>query len=92
MNSRVGRWSAALFLGVLLSLLCILPCFAVGGVSQVNLHIGQTPDTVYLTYSAPDAAQGAVSVTGPEVLNSRTMESAGAGAVASAIPPKMKAR
>lgn len=66
MNSRVGRWSAALFLGVLLSLLCILPCFAAGGVSQINLHIGQTPDTVYLTYSAPDAAQGAVSVTGPE--------------------------
>ena len=66
MNARVGRWSAALFLGVLLSLLCILPCFAAGGVSQVNLHIGQTPDSVYLTYSAPDAAQGAVSVTGPE--------------------------
>ena len=66
MNARVGRWSAALFLGVLLSLLCILLCFAAGGVSQVNLHIGQTPDTVYLTYSAPDAAQGAVSVTGPE--------------------------
>ena len=66
MNFRVGRWSAALFLGVLLSLLCILPCFVAGGVSQVNLHIGQTPDTVDLTYSAPDAAQGAVSVTGPE--------------------------
>ena len=49
-----------------MSLLCILPCFAAGGVSQVNLHIGQTPDSVYLTYSAPDAAQGAVSVTGPE--------------------------
>ena len=32
---------------------------------QVNLHIGQTPDTVYLTYSAPGAAQGAVAVTGP---------------------------
>lgn len=57
MNSRVGRWSAALFLGMLLSLLCALPCFAAGGVSQVNLHVGQTPDTVYLTYSAPDAAQ-----------------------------------
>ena len=66
MNSRIVRRSAALLLGVLLSLLCILPCFAAGSVSQVNLHIGQTPDTVYLTYSAPDAAQGAVSVTGPE--------------------------
>ena len=72
MNSRVGRWSAALFLGVLLSLLCILPCFAAGGVSQINLHIGQTPDTVYLTYSAPDAAQGAVSVTGPEGMRAYT--------------------
>ena len=72
MNFRVGRWSAALFLGVLLSLLCILPCFAAGGVSQVNLHIVQTPDTVYLTYSAPDAAQGAVSVTGPEGMSAYT--------------------
>ena len=72
MNFRVGRWSAALFLGVLMSLLCILPCFAAGGVSQVNLHIGQTPDTVYLTYSAPDAVQGAVSVTGPEGMSAYT--------------------
>ena len=55
-----------------MSLLCILPCFAAGGVSQVNLHIGQTPDTVYLTYSAPDAVQGAVSVTGPEGMSAYT--------------------
>ena len=66
MSSRIGRWSVSLFLGVLLGLLCAFPCFAAGDVRQVNLHIGQTPDTVYLTYSAPDAAQGAVSVTGPE--------------------------
>ncbi len=72
MNSRAGRWSAALLLGVLMSLLCALPCFAAGGVSQINLHIGQTPDTVYLTYSAPDAAQGAVSVTGPEGMSAYT--------------------
>ena len=72
MNARIGRWSAALFLGVLLSLLCILPCFVAGGVSQVNLHIGQTPDTVDLTYSAPDAVQGAVSVTGPEGMSAYT--------------------
>ena len=65
MNSRTGRWSAALLLGMLLCLLCTLPCFAAGVVSQVDLHIGQTPDKVYLTYSAPDAAQGAVTVTGP---------------------------
>ena len=66
MSSRIGRWSVSLFLGVLLGLLCAFPCFAAGDVRQVNLHIGQTPDTVYLTYSAPDAAQGAFSVTGPE--------------------------
>ena len=48
-----------------MSLFCILPGFAAGSVGQVNLQIGQTPDTVYLTYSAPDAAQGAVSLTGP---------------------------
>lgn len=65
MDPRVIRRSAALLLAMLLSLLCALPCFAAGGVGQVNLHIGQTPDTVYLTYSAPDAAQGAVAVTGP---------------------------
>ena len=47
-----------------LSLLSILQCCAAGTVSQVNLHIGQTPDVVYLTYSAPDAAQGTFSVTG----------------------------
>lgn len=39
------------------------------------------------------AAMGrSVSVTGPAVLNSRTMEIAGAGAVARAIPPKIKPR
>lgn len=65
MNSRVGRWSVALFLGILLSLVCVPPCFAADGVGQVNLHIAQMSNTVYLTYSAPDAAQGAVSVTGP---------------------------
>ena len=65
MDPRVIRRSAALLLAMLLSLLCALPCFAAGGVGQVNLPIGQTPDTVYLTYSAPDAAQGAVAVTGP---------------------------
>lgn len=63
---RLRRWSAALLLGMLLSLLTILQCFAAGSVSQVNLHIGQTPDAVYLTYSAPDTAQGAFSVTGPK--------------------------
>ena len=63
---RLRRWSAALLLGMFLSLLSILQCFAAGNVSQVNLHIGQTPDAVYLTYSAPDAAQGAFSVTGPK--------------------------
>ena len=66
MNFRIGRWGALLLLGMLLSLFCTIPGFATGGVDQVNLHIGQTPDTVYLTYSASDAAQGAVSVTGPE--------------------------
>ena len=60
---RLRRWSAALLLGMFLSLLSILQCFAAGSVSQVNLHIGQTPDAVYLTYSAPDTAQGAFSVT-----------------------------
>lgn len=65
MNARLGRWSAVLLLGALLSLFCTLPGFAAGSVGQVNLQIGQTPDTVYLTYSAPDAAQGAVSLTGP---------------------------
>ena len=64
---RIRRWSAALLLGMLLSLLSILQCFAAGSVSQVNLHIGQTPDAVYFTYSAPDAAQGTFSVTGPKV-------------------------
>ena len=63
---RLRRWSAALLLGMLLSLLSILQCFAAGTVSQVNLHIWQTPDAVYLTYSAPDAAQGTFSVTGPK--------------------------
>ena len=33
-----------------------------------------------------------VEVTGPFVLNSRTMDKAGAGAVASAMPPNRKAR
>lgn len=63
---RLRRWSAALLLGMFLSLLSVLQCFAADTVSQVNLHIGQTPDAVYLTYSAPDAAQGAFSVTGPK--------------------------
>ena len=63
---RLRRWSAALLLGMFLSLLSILQCFAAGTVSQVNLHIGQTPDTVYLTYSAPYTEQGAFSVTGPK--------------------------
>lgn len=63
---RLKRWSAALLLGMFLSLLSILQCFAAGTVSQVNLHIGQTPDAVYLTYSAPDAVQEAFSVTGPK--------------------------
>ena len=35
---RLRRWSAALLLGMLLSLLSILQCFAAGTVSQVNLH------------------------------------------------------
>ena len=63
---RIRRWSATLLLVMLLSLLSIMQCFAAGTVSQVNLHIGQTPDAVYLTYSAPDTAQGAFSVTGPK--------------------------
>ena len=51
---RLRRWSAALLLGMLLSLLSILQCFAAGTVSQVNLHIWQTPDAIYLTYSGAE--------------------------------------
>lgn len=72
MNFRSGKWSAALLVGILLNLLCVLNCLAADTVSQVNLHIGQTPDAVYLTYSASDAAQTAVSVTGMDGTNAYT--------------------
>ncbi|MPM95419.1 hypothetical protein SDC9_142573 [bioreactor metagenome] len=43
--------------------------------------------------TSSNAAIGiSVFVTGPSVLNSLTIDKAGAGAVANAIPPKMKAR
>lgn len=64
MKIHIRRVGTTVFLGLLLSVL--LPCAAAAGVGQVNLHIGQSPDCVYLTYSAPDASQGAVSVAGPE--------------------------
>lgn len=66
MFSHTKKWGAALLLGLLLSLSCLLPCSAAGTVEQANVHIGQTSDTVYLTYSAPDSGQSAVSVTGPQ--------------------------
>lgn len=65
MKSHIRTWGIAALLGAALSLFCILPCLAAGSVGQVTLHIGQTPDTAYLTYSAPDAVHGAVTVTGP---------------------------
>ena len=65
MKSHIRTWGIAALLGTALSLFCILPCLAAGSVGQVTLHIGQTPDTAYLTYSAPDAVHGAVTVTGP---------------------------
>ena len=49
-------------------------------------------NTMQPTISSSAAMGIKVEVTGPLVLNSRTMDSAGAGAVAKAIPPKRKAR
>ena len=48
--------------------------------------------TMQPTMSSNAAMGIRVWVTGPLVLNSRTMDSAGAGAVAKAIPPSRKAR
>ena len=48
--------------------------------------------TAMPTMSSRTAIGRSVSVTGPRVWNSCTIESAGAGAVASAMPPKANAR
>ena len=49
-------------------------------------------NTTQPTMSSRAAIGISVEVTGPFVLNSRTMDKAGAGAVASAMPPNRKAR
>lgn len=49
-------------------------------------------NTTTATISSSAAMGIRVRVTGPSVWYSRTMESAGAGAVASAMPPKITAR
>ena len=49
-------------------------------------------NTIHPTISSNAAIGIKLFVTGPFVLNSRTIESAGAGAVANAIPPNMNAR
>ena len=49
-------------------------------------------NTITATISSSAAIGIKVFVTGPSVLNSLTIDSAGAGAVASAIPPKITPR
>lgn len=59
---RIG----AVLLTVLLFTVSLIPtCFAAGSVGEVNLHIGQSADTVYLTYTSSDKAVAPVTVTGP---------------------------
>jgi len=48
-------------------------------------------NTIIATISSRAAIGIKVLVTGPSVLNSFTIDKAGAGAVASAIPPKISA-
>lgn len=60
-GKRGGFAAAVLALAVLLSMSRGL---AASGVGQVNVHLGQEPGTVYLTYSAPTDSAGGVTVTG----------------------------
>ena len=50
---RVG----AILLTVLLFTVSLVPtCFAAGSIGEVNLHVGQSADTVYLTYTSSKKA------------------------------------
>lgn len=57
------RAGIVLLIALLLSILST--CFAAGGVGEVNLHMGQSADTVYLTYTSSDKNTAPVAVTGP---------------------------
>lgn len=60
---RVG----AILLAVLLFTVSLIPtCFAAGSAGEVNLHVGQSADTVYLTYTSSKRAVAPVIVTGPK--------------------------
>lgn len=49
-----------------LLLVLITNCFAAGNAEQVNLHVGQSADTVYLTYTSSEDSEAPAVVTGPE--------------------------
>lgn len=64
-QKRFYRASAILLTALLLITSVVPTCFAAGSVGEVNLHIGQSADTVYLTYTSFDKAAAPVTVTGP---------------------------
>lgn len=69
---RVG----AILLTALLLVASLIPaCFAAGNVGEVNLHIGQTADTVYLTYTSLEETAKPVVVHGPKGKTTDTADS-----------------
>lgn len=66
MRQKTFYRAGAILLTALLLLASVVPtCFAAGSVGEVDLHIGQSADTVYLTYTSSDKAAAPVAVTGP---------------------------
>lgn len=70
------RVSVILLTALLLIISFVPTCFAAGSVGEVNLHIGQSADTVYLTYTSSDRAAAPVTVTGPRGTNAYPVQAA----------------
>lgn len=64
-QKKIYRAGAALLAALLLIASLIPTCFATESVGEVNLHMGQSADTVYLTYTSPSKTAAPVRVTGP---------------------------
>lgn len=69
--------AGAILLALLLLMTSLVPtCLAAGGTGEVNLHMGQSADTVYLTYTSSGKTADPVAVTGPAGITAYPVQSA----------------
>lgn len=74
-QKNIFRFGAILLMALLLIVSVVPNDSASGSVGEINLHIGQSADTVYLTYTSSDKTAAPVSIMGPLGTNTYPVQS-----------------